>query len=306
MEMSMNTRATCPACGTFSPCITNKLRRGSGAVYRCESCDLGFLVSDGHTNYNGGYRDHASDRADGLPATPKEIFAAYVNTQQKRLDLVKPFLTPGCSVLEIGASAGQFISHLMGNHRVYALEPDKASVQHMIDIGITAMTDLPEMESYSFDAVCAFQMLEHTPDPVAALRMVRSLTKMGGHAIIEVPNLNDHLLTVWNNEAYREFYFHADHRWYFTAKSLEAACRTAGFQNVEIRFTQDYNLVNTMHWLVNNGPQETCRPGLAPIAFVGQQPIAAWLTDAITRIGDMYEGYLVQHGTTSNITAILS
>ena len=108
--------ASCPICGQVTTeILTDKLRRGSGTVYLCNDCDLGFLISapvDAKTYYDGEYRDAYSHRADGSATHASELFDVYKHYQQSRLDLIRPYLGPEVDILEIGASAGQFLFHL--------------------------------------------------------------------------------------------------------------------------------------------------------------------------------------------------
>lgn len=295
----------CPLCGTQTQhVLAIELRRGTGVVYHCAKCDLGFLLGAGYTDYTGGYRQHASHKADGIGATPQEIYSAYAPFQQKRLQLVNQLVKPDSSVLEIGASSGQFISQLACEKRC-AIEPDDAAREFMARMGIS-VDGRPFRESFfcndRFDVVCAFQVLEHVDDPISFLRDVKLALKPGGVAFIEVPNLYDALRTSWAIAEYGRFYFHADHLWYFSADSLRSVARAAGFDNPQVSFVQDYNLLNHLHWIMNKCPQDDCRVGLGQVAFIGaDRTIAGWLSDAMQKLSAMYENYLVAEGITSNL-----
>ena len=54
-----------------------------------------------------------------------------------------------------------------------------------------------------YDVIVMFQVLEHIPEPVLFLKNVGRLLKKTGKLIIEVPNLDDHLLNL--NEEYFNF-----------------------------------------------------------------------------------------------------
>lgn len=299
--------SSCPFCGTKTEkALATELRRGTGKVYHCEKCDLGFLVSTDKIDYHAGYRQHATHKADGSAASPQETFAVYAPLQAKRLDLVLPHIRPDSEVLEIGASAGQFLAHLPCERKC-AIEPDEAARRFMVEKGIH-VDDRQFMDSWfakdRFDVVCAFQVLEHVDEPVRLLKDVRAALKPSGVAFIEVPNLYDALRSAWALPEYERFYFHSDHRWYFSAESLKSVARMAGFEKAEVSFTQDYSLLNHLHWLMNKGPQADCRVGLGPIAFTAIEEyrgIAGWLSDAMQKIGKMYEDFLVAERITSNL-----
>lgn len=297
--------AACPLCGTKTgKVLATRLRRGTGTVYHCAKCDLGFLVSEEKTDYVHEYRGRASHKADGSSGTPQEIYTAYAPFQKKRLQLVNQFVKPDSAVLEIGASAGQFISQVICEKRC-AIEPDEDARSFMAGMGIS-VDERPFPESFfnaeRFDVVCAFQVLEHVEDPITFLREVRRAMKPNGAAFIEVPNLYDALRTSWAIPEYERFYFHSDHRWYFSAESLKAVARAAGFDVAKVSFVQDYNLLNHLHWIMNKSPQADCRVGLGEVALLGaDRTIAGWLSDAMQKVAAMYENYLVAEKVTSNL-----
>ena len=158
-----------------------------------------------------------------------------------------------------------------------------------------------------FDVVCAFQTLEHTDNPLAFLKEVKHVMKPGGVAFIEVPNRYEPLLSVWDIPEYVRFYYHAQHLFYFTSRSLQAYAKKAGFEKMQIKFTQDYNLLSHIHWLMNKTPQPTCHIGLGPVAFKGKDSgMASWLSHKLAALNEEYVSMLVDSGQTSNLTLILT
>ena len=72
-------------------------------------------------------------------------------------------------------------------------------------------------------------------------------------------------------------------------------------------FTQDYSLLNHIHWLMNKGPQADCHVGLGPVAFKGKDSgMAAWLSHKLAALNDEYIGMLESTGETSNLTLVLT
>jgi hypothetical protein len=78
----------------------------------------------------------------------------------------------------------------------------------------------------------------------------------------------------------------------------------AGFRpdQIEISFSQDYNILNHLHWVMNNGPQADCHIGLGPINFTGRdQELANWLSGEIEVLNKKYLQKLISKKVTSNI-----
>lgn len=306
----------CPLCRLPSSAVlTETLRRGVGRVLYCDPCKLGFLDAptvDIESYYRSQYRQEASHTAKGEATNAREIFEVYYKYQSERLALVVPHVTPESSVLEIGAGSGQFLAHLdFDSKRLCATELNRDCCGFMrgrLDIDADSEL-LPKSRHWhrQFDIVCAFQVMEHVDDPVKFLDEISHVMKPGGKAFIEVPNLNDPLLSVWGLDAYKRFYYHAQHRLYFTAHSLELAAKMAGFRHREIAPTQDYNLLNHLHWVMNRSPQSTCDIGLGEIVLDGTDPeVNRWLSHEMRSVNERYMEKLKERNLTSNLMLILT
>jgi 2-polyprenyl-3-methyl-5-hydroxy-6-metoxy-1,4-benzoquinol methylase len=305
---------TCPLCasGTFEV-LANQLRRGNGLVRYCQNCDHGYLVQDHVVDakhyYGEMYRREYSHNAAPAETHAREIHLVYKNYQQSRLHSIMPHLNSASRLLEVGASAGQFLVHIKGKvSAVNAIEPDKACHEFLgSELGIEADVEFLEDSRFAgrtYDIVCAFQVIEHVEDPVAFLRTLRRATKKGGKIFIEAPNLKDPLLEVWDVKSYRKFFYHSAHLHYFTEASFRKVARDAGFssEQIEVKFTQDYNLLNHLHWIMNDGPQDDCHVGLSDINLRGRnEEIASWLNEEIRAINQRYIAKLIAAKSTANM-----
>ncbi len=64
-------------------------------------------------------------------------------------------------------------------------------------------------------------MLEHIPDPKSILGELSEMLAGGGQIIVEVPNANDSLLTLYNNSPFSHFTYWSCHLFLYTAKTLQ-------------------------------------------------------------------------------------
>lgn len=96
-------------------------------------------------------------------------------------------------LLDIGAGTGQLLE--LARERgwaPYAIEQSEDACQHLRErLGTRAvvgrdLTDLHEAASY--DAIVMAHVIEHLPDPLAALRGVRRLLAPGGRLVVATPN----------------------------------------------------------------------------------------------------------------------
>ena len=308
----------CPLCSMVTgDILATELRRGVGVVYYCNSCHHGFLVPKKDFNekeyYTQNYRQEYSHNAKVASTNAREIFDIYHHYQRDRLIDISPYLTNNTTLLEVGASAGQFLSHVKGKVAlVNAIELDKACCAFMQnELGIDADSELLSESIFahkSYDIVCAFQVMEHVIEPRAFLRDLMNATKKGGVIFIEVPNLHDPLLTIWDVDPYKKFFYHSAHLHYFTEDSLKKVALEAGLmpEHIEVKYTQDYNILNHLNWIMNKSPQANCHVGLSEIGFVGNnEKISDWLSIEMAALNAKYVSKLIAEKATSNIMMIL-
>ena len=206
--------------------------------------------------------------------------------------MVEPDLDATGSLLEIGCSAGSFLS--LTKNRVSSctgveLDPKFAEYTRQtqeIDVLETALEDLPE--DRKFDTICMWHVLEHLPDPVAGLKKLGRLLSDNGMLFIEVPNVRDPLLTLYNIQRFDDFYYQEPHLYYFSPETLRRTFAEANWQP-EIIPVQIYGLFNHLRWFFLRRPQRN-QP-TAPSSLM--QPIL-----------DVYNDWLCQRGSTDTIFAI--
>lgn len=83
--------------------------------------------------------------------------------------------------------------------------------------------------------------------------MKNKLTK-GGKIIIEVPNANDALLTIYKNKAFSEFTYWSPHIYLYNTYTLGLLAKKADLKIDFIKCIQRYPLSNTLYWLSNGMP----------------------------------------------------
>ena len=105
-----------------------------------------------------------------------------------------------------------------------------------------------------FDVILMFHVLEHLPDPVDTLAKLAERLSPDGLIYVEVPNLNDALITLYDIEACRRFLFFRDHLQYFSRTSLTCAIRRADLRLVTLNGHNRFGLANHLYWLRHGKP----------------------------------------------------
>ena len=306
----------CPLCHNATlTIIARELRQGEKRkVFFCRRCELGILdskIGAGELKkfYAAEYRQSPKLTSQGNPA---ELFSTFAPLQDNRLRLLRPYLTKKTNLLEVGCSAGMFLYHAKKRVReVVGIDFDTASAKYAArkchcQIYTTDITETPLPKKY-FDAIVAFQTLEHVANPIEFINTLKEYLKPGGVMMIEVPNLYDALAYVYDLPNHYKFFFHAAHLWYFTARSLNKLMSDCDFKG-RVHYQQDYNILNHFHWIQEDTPDPRSFAGLNPPHFPLQANISPKIKKAldqfIIKVDKDYKKILADLGITSNITFI--
>lgn len=175
----------CPVCGGAS---FDDERFAPGPLRHCGACGFSFLNPEASAaqyddayfeNYVGGdYLAHERQRR---------------HESGLRLDSLARVVPPPARVLEIGAAAGFFLDEARRRgYQGVGIEPNAEMAGYACRaLGLEVIAgglDEADLEDDGFDLACAFHVLEHLTDPVAALRRIAAALKPGGWLAVEVPN----------------------------------------------------------------------------------------------------------------------
>ena len=99
-----------------------------------------------------------------------------------------------------------------------------------------------------------FHVLEHLKDPIEYLINLKSLLAENGVIVIEVPNANDALLSLYGCEKFSDFTYWESHLFLFDNTTLTTLVKRAGLKIRFLEQIQRYPLSNTMYWLSKGKP----------------------------------------------------
>jgi len=174
----------CVLCNSFNAKV---VWRGEFTIVRCQSC--GLMYQNPRTAE--AYLSEANNRDDYY--SPYQALSVGKKTFfEHRLRNVIGSKSPGV-LLDVGCGTGDFLSvaESLGwqtwgiEASSFAAEIARARSQARIINAYLADTDLPE--GY-FDVIHASHVIEHLPDPLAAMIQLRSALKEEGCILVEVPN----------------------------------------------------------------------------------------------------------------------
>jgi hypothetical protein len=99
-----------------------------------------------------------------------------------------------------------------------------------------------------------FHVLEHIPDPRSVLEQLSTMLTSGGQIVVEVPNADDALLTLYHSEPFAHFTYWSCHLFLYTAQTLKMLFSQVNLKINYIRQIQRYPLSNHLYWLANGKP----------------------------------------------------
>ena len=204
----------------------------------------------------------------GKKSSPRDLFNTYLPFQHQIHETMGALLKKSSSILDVGCSAGHFLHSLRGKvKKRVGLELSQEEVSFIRKHLQFPVYDQPiervDIKEGPFDIVTALQVLEHVEDPVSFLTSIRKHLKDGGTLYLELPNIDDALITHYRIPAYEDFYYREPHLSYFSKDTLARALKKAGFEG-KIFTVQRYTLKNHLHWITARAPQGDFRLGMTP------------------------------------------
>ncbi len=136
----------------------------------------------------------------------------------------------------------------------HGVELEKRLVPYFKENDLIVHQYLSELNKNKYDVITLFHVLEHVPDPKSLLKDLRSRLNKGGQIIIEVSNIEDALLTLYDSGPFSHFYYWSPHLYYYSAKTLEKLVSLSDFKLNYIEQFQRYPISNHLYWLAFNKP----------------------------------------------------
>lgn len=242
---------TCYLCGS------DKSRQKPGTVrdlpelkvLECSDCGLVFLSSTEHIKDSFYEESGMHAQAIDIPAWLRNA-ASDDNRRFRQLTRCME----NRSVLDFGCGAGGFLLQARNvTSRACGVEVETRLIPHFREQGLEVHASLDNLDE-SFDLITLFHVLEHFPDPCKLLQQLAKKLKTGGQIIVEVPNANDALLTLYQCEPFSRFTYWSCHLYLFNAATLTRLAEKCGLTVNYVQHIQRYSLANHLHWLAKGQP----------------------------------------------------
>jgi 2-polyprenyl-3-methyl-5-hydroxy-6-metoxy-1,4-benzoquinol methylase len=230
----------CEVCqGTVFTPLADRDRDGKPlSTVICEGCGLVFTnPRPSPEAVKAYYKDsYRVEYKASLQPSPRHVYRAG-QVAVERIGYLKPLLSPGCKVLDLGAGGGELLYLLRSQgYEAQGIEPNEGYGEFARTVlGLSVQLggyQEAQVEPGSMDVVTAFHVVEHLEHPVEAMKVMKNWLRPGGQLLVEVPNVAS--TCQWPGSR-----FHFAHLFNFSPKTLPMAGRMAGLEVVRTFTSED-------------------------------------------------------------------
>tara|TARA_B100000282_G_scaffold58806_1_gene39027 strand:+ start:1137 stop:2018 length:882 start_codon:yes stop_codon:yes gene_type:complete len=207
-----------------------------------------FFVGDSEY-INGEYKGNSKDiEFDGYESYEDKV------DSKRRLNQFKKELI-NKSICDFGCGKGSFLK-LANKYtlKTFGVEIQKSYLDEFSHNQEIIVENNIKNFKTKFDTIFLFHTLEHLPNQIKHLKLLKSYLNPGGKIIIEVPHARDYLLTKLNIKDFKDFTLWSQHLILHTKESLNNFLSFSGYKNIHVEGFQRYSIANHLGWLKNKKP----------------------------------------------------
>jgi len=238
--------------------VSGKLRyKAPQKACKCLNCGLVFLYPKMSRQQEKEFyeKEYGIVFSKEKGTTPEDLFNARQKDAKVYYGLTKKYIRKDQDCLEIGCASGYFLNYIRNRVKsISGVESHSLLRKYCQKIGINTFDDIANIKNMKFDVIFMFFVAEHLGDPKNYLKNLKKLLKKNGRVIIEVPNVEDALLTLYDIPAFKQYYYTPAHPFYYSKKTLTLLLKKTGYRKFNIEYLQRYDLSNHMHWMMHGKP----------------------------------------------------
>lgn len=301
----MNQNYPCLVCGKDdNPVVRVGIRENpEWPVYQCTACGIQYIeppFADPQKYYSYEYRKEHNP-VPFAEMTAQERYDYYAPLMPKRLPHFREHVPAGRTVLEVGCSAGHYLELLAKNgYEARGCDYNTDDVEYVNKV-LRIPCEVGDIDTAfpnkRFGAICAYHVFEHVLNPVEWVKSAYDRLKSGGILYVQVPNLRDALISLYDLPEFAQRWYREPHLTYWTAEAIQAVFEGAGLETT-ISYDQLYSLGNHFSWHLTKKPM--------PEASVAQTPMVLHesLANVFQYIDDTYRMNLIERGIADCLIAV--
>lgn len=215
--------------------------RGTQQIVKCRHCGLMYVNPRVKTDcVLGAYSNAVDELYVSQEKGRKQTFSRVFR-------LIEHYMQGPGKILDVGAASGFFLQVAKEKGwKPYGVEPscwmaEWGNRRFKVNIkpGVLRAAAFPDN---FFDVVTMWDVLEHTPDPLAELKESHRILKDGGIIIINYPDVGSWPARISGS---RWWFFLSVHLYYFSPDTIESMLIKAGFS--PLSFRQHWQQLNLEH-----------------------------------------------------------
>lgn len=223
-------------------------------VYECPQCGTKFLYDNGSgndNNYEAGFMYATNNLSTMAIEERLKLFEA---DDVRRYHRTKD-LCSGKQVLDFGCGFGGFLQNMQRSAAsVSGVDLGHDEREYLSGKGFKCTKTIDEYNE-KFDVITLFHTFEHLPEPRMWLNKFSEYLNKGGILIMEVPNANDALLSLYKCEKFADFTYWSAHLFLYTEEGLEKVIEDTGkYEIISKEQIQRYSVANHLKWLAAGEP----------------------------------------------------
>jgi SAM-dependent methyltransferase len=207
-------------------------------IFKCK-CGLMFIYPQWTQKELDKLYDGYCDQKDFPWQIQRRRITKYLTKYIKKDDLI----------LEIGCGKGGNVHYLdKKGYAIYGIDKDTTYCDGIITIN----KDYKDINGkWSF--IYGIQLFEHIDDPEGFINHILRLLDKKGRFLLEFPNTEDPILTLYHVEKFKKFYYIPHHLFFWTPKTVQMLFDKLGIK-VKIKLLQKYGILNHLRWIIFGVP----------------------------------------------------
>lgn len=228
----------CVVCG--DPSASRFMEVAGYTICDCQGCGLRFLNPQPSAEALKAFYDKQYYHSDDPLTQGYGNYVAQADNLRATFRNRLRFLPQGGTLLDVGAAAGFFVEQARAaGWEAEGIDPsDWAARFAREQLGVPVRTGQLEEAGYapaSFDAVTAWEVIEHLPDPRAVLLEMARILKPGGLLALSTPDAGAPVSRLAGRR-WLGWYKVPEHLYFFDLKTLTRLLEETGFEVTHHRY----------------------------------------------------------------------
>ena len=222
-------------------------------VIECQNCGLVSLDQIEHITKNFYENSGMHSSKIKIENWQKETF---LDDNRRFNDLYDSIFNK--NVLDFGSGNGGFLKFTKNVAKnSFGIEIEKKFQPYFKNNNIIVFESIENLHNthkIKFDLITAFHVFEHLKNPISEIKKLNYLLKNDGKIIIEVPNSDDALISLYKSKAFKKFTYWSQHLFLYNETTIKSLVEKADMKVNYIKQIQRYPISNHLYWLSKKKP----------------------------------------------------